>query len=126
MFSHSFLSVVTQDFEEKRRNNAFLPCEKEEYRTLIRALISLQMHTISQAISHSITGESKSARDGKRTQVLLQTHAIHTSHKLSPHTHLQDLTWQECQAKAEVPYLGASLSISKIHPSKSKWMKPKG
>jgi hypothetical protein len=46
--------------EEMKKNEAFLPSEKEESRTLVRALTSLQMHTISQAISHSTTGESKS------------------------------------------------------------------
>jgi hypothetical protein len=75
-----------------KKNEAFLPSEKEESETLVRALISLQMHTISQTISHSTTRESKSARKGRRTQDLLQNHAILTSHKLSPHTNSQDLT----------------------------------
>ena len=83
------------------------------------------MHTMSQAISHSTTGESKSVSKGRRTQDLLQKHAIFTSHKLSPYTHSQDLTWQKCQAKEVAPHLGASLSTFKIHPSKFKWMKPK-
>ena len=48
------------------------------------------------------------------------------SHKFTPHTHSQGLTWQECQAKKKAPHLGASLSTSKIHPSKHKWMKPNG
>ena len=82
------------------------------------------MHTISQAISHSTMGESKSVRKGKRTQDLLQKHAIFTSHKLSPHTNSQDLTWQECQAKEEAPHLGDSLSTTKVFSSKSKWTKP--
>jgi hypothetical protein len=75
---------------------------------------------MNQAISHSTTGESKSIRKGRRIQDLLQKHAIFTSHKFSPHTHLQNLIWQECQAKEDAPHLGASLSKSKIHPSKSK------
>ena len=76
------------------------------------------MHTMSQAISHSTTGESKSVSRGRITQDLLQNHAIFTSHKLSPHTHSQDLIWQECQAKEEAPYLGAFLSTSRfIHPN---------
>ena len=78
------------------------------------------MHIISQVISHFTTGESKSVSRGKITQDLSQKHAIFTSHKLSSHTHLQGLTWQECQANEEAPHLGASLSTSKIHPSKSK------
>ena len=82
------------------------------------------MHTITQTISHSTTGESKSARKGRRIQDLLQKHAIYTSHKFSPHTHSQDLTWQECQAKEEAPHLRASLPRLNVHPSNSKWMKP--
>ena len=78
------------------------------------------MHTMSQIIPHSVTGESKSVRKGKRTQDVLQKHAIFTSHKLSSHTHLQDLIWQECQAKEEAPPLGGFFSTSKFHPSKSK------
>jgi hypothetical protein len=58
-----------------KKNKAFLPSEKEESQTPIRALISLQIHALSQAISHSTTGESKSARKGRRTQDLLQNHA---------------------------------------------------
>ena len=77
------------------------------------------MHTISQAISHSTKEESKSVREGRRTQDLLQIHAIYTSYKLSPHTHLQDFIWQECQAKEEAPHLRAFLSTSR-------WMKPNG
>ena len=84
------------------------------------------MHTMNQAIPDSKTEESKSVRKEKRTQDLLQKHAIFTSHKLSPYTSSQDLTWQECQAKEEVLYVGASLSTSKIHPSKFKWMKSNG
>ena len=84
------------------------------------------MHIISQAIFHSTTGESKNVRKERSTQDLLQKHAIFTSHKLSPHTNSQDLTWQECQAKQEAPHLGASLSTSKVHPSKPKWMEPNG
>ena len=67
---------------------------------------------------------TKSIKKGRRIQDLLQKHAIYTSHKLSPQTHSQDLTWQECQAKEEAPHLGASLSKTKVHPSKSEWMKP--
>ena len=52
-------------------NNAFLQSENKESQTLIRTLISLQMYTMSQAISHSTIGESKSARDRKKTQDLL-------------------------------------------------------
>jgi hypothetical protein len=105
--------------EEMKKNEAFLPSEKEDNQTLVRALISLQMHTISQAISHSTTGESKSARKGRRTQDLLQNHAISTSHKFSPHTTSQDLTWQECQAKKEAPHLGASPFTTKVFSSTS-------
>ena len=79
---------------------------------------------MSQVFSHSTTRESKSVSKGRRTQNLLQKHAIFSSHKLSLYTHLQGLTWQECQAKEEAPHLGASLSTSKIHSSKSNWMKP--
>ena len=113
-----FLECCNSRFEEKRKNNILLPSEKEESQTLIRALISLQMHTMSQAISHSTTGESKSVRKGRRTQDLLQKHAIFISHKLSPHTHSQDLTSQECQAKEDAPHLGAFLSTYEIHSSK--------
>jgi hypothetical protein len=67
-----FLECCSSRFEEIRRNHAFLPSEKEESRTFIIALISLRIHTLSQAISHSTTGESKSAREGRRTQDLLQ------------------------------------------------------
>jgi hypothetical protein len=56
----------------------------------------------------------------------LQNHAILTSHKLSPHTNSQDLTWQECQAKEEDSHLRASLSTTKVFSSTSKWMKPYG
>jgi hypothetical protein len=84
------------------------------------------MHTISQAISPSTTGESNSARKKRKTQDLLQNHAILTSHKLSPHINSQNLTWQECQAKEEAPHLVASLSISKVFSSTPKWMKPYG
>jgi hypothetical protein len=56
----------------------------------------------------------------------LQNHAILTSHKLSPHTNSQDLTWQECQAKKEAPHLWASHSTTKVFSSTSKWMKPYG
>ena len=69
-------------------------------------------------------GQTKSAREGRKTQDLLQKHPIYTSHKLSPHIHLQDLTWQEYQAKEEAPHLGASLPKTKVHPSNFKWMKP--
>ena len=73
---------------------------------------------MNQVISHSTTGESKSVSKGRRTQDLLQKHAIFTSHKLSPHTHSQDLTWQECQAKEEAPHLEASLQPQGfIHPN---------
>ena len=76
------------------------------------------MHTMSQVIFHSTTGESKSVSKGRRTQDLLQKHAIFTSHKLSPHTHSQDLTLQECQAKEEAPHLGATLQLLRfIHPN---------
>ena len=115
-----FLECCNSRFEEKRRNNAFLPSEKEESQTLIRTLISLQMHTMSQTISHSTTGESKSVKKGRRTQDLLQPHAIFTSHKLSSHTHSQDLTSHECHAKEEAPHLGAFLSTPKIHSSEPK------
>ena len=107
-------------------NKQHISTEKEESRTFIITLISLQMHTISQAISHSTMGESKRAREGRRSQDLLQKHAIYTSYKLSPHTHSQDLTWQECQAKEEALHLGASLPKTKVQPSKSKWMKSNG
>ena len=63
---------------------------------------------------------------GENLKIYYKTHTIYTPHKLSPHTHTQDLTWQECQAKEEVPYLGASLPKSNVHPSTSKWMKPNG
>jgi hypothetical protein len=84
------------------------------------------MHTISQAISHTSTGESKSARKVRRTQDVLQNHVILTSHKLYPHinSQLEDLTWQECQATEEAPHLGASHSTTKVFSSTSKWMKP--
>ena len=84
------------------------------------------MYRMSQAISHSTTGESKSVSRGRRTQDLLQKHAIFTSHKLSSHIHSQDLTWQECQAKEEAPHIGAFISTTKVHPSQSRWMKPNG
>jgi hypothetical protein len=61
--------------KKMKKNKAFLPSEKEERQTTIEALISLQIHTLSQAISHSTMGESKSARKGRRTQDLLQNHA---------------------------------------------------
>ena len=107
--------------EEKKKNEAFLPSEKEESQTLARALISLQMHTMSQVISHSTTRESKSVRKGRRTQDLLQNHAIFTSHKLFPHTHSQDLTWQ-------MPSQGRGSSLRRpsphprfIHPNLNGW-----
>ena len=81
---------------------------------------------MSQAIFHSTMGESKSISRGRKNQDLLQNHVITTSHKFSPHTHSQDLTWQECQANEEAPHLGASLPKTKVHPSKPTWMKPNG
>ena len=41
---------------------------------------------------------------GEELKILLQQHAILTSHKLSPHTHSQGLNKQECQAKEEDPH----------------------
>ena len=70
-----------------------------------------QMHTMSQVFFHSITRESKNVSKGRRTQELLQKHAIFISHKLSPYTHSQDLTRKECQVKEEAPHLGASLQL---------------
>ena len=84
------------------------------------------MHTMNQINSHSTVGESNSVRKGRRTQDIPQKHAIFTSHKFFPYTDSHYLIWQECQAKDEVPHLGASLSTSKVRPSKSKWMKPNG
>ena len=84
------------------------------------------MHTMSQVISHCTTGESKSVSKERKTQDLLQKHVIFISHKISSHIHSQNLTWQECQAKKEVPHLGALLSTTKIYSSKSKGMKPYG
>lgn len=59
-------------------------------------------------------------RNGKKTQDLLQKRAILTSHKLYPYSNSEDLTWQECQAKEEVPHLEASLSTTKVFSSKPK------
>ena len=80
------LRITSQEWRKKHKKKAFLPSEKEDSQTLLRALISLQMHIMSQAISHSTTGESKSVRKGRRIKDLLQTHAIFTSHKLSPYS----------------------------------------
>jgi hypothetical protein len=53
------ISRMKKKKRRMKKNEALLPSEKEESQTLVRTLISLQMHTISQAISHSTTGESK-------------------------------------------------------------------
>ena len=77
----------------------------------------------TQAIKLSLTPPRENPRvqvRGEELKILLQKHAIFSSHKLSPHTHSQSLTWQECQAKEEAPHS----PTSRIHPSKSKWMKP--
>jgi type II secretory pathway component PulF len=66
-----------------KKNKEFLSSEKEESQTFIRALISFQKHTINQIIFHSTTEKSKSLRKGRRTQDLLQKHAIFTAQKLS-------------------------------------------
>jgi hypothetical protein len=66
-----------------------LPSEKEESLTLARALIlSSNAHNESSYLSfhHGRIQECKKRKN------LLQKHAIFTSHKLSPHTHSQDLT----------------------------------
>ena len=78
------------------------------------------MHTMTQVISHFTTEKSKNVSRGRKTQDLLQKHTIFTSHKLSPHIHLQGLTWQKCQTKEKTPHLGASLFTSKIYSFKSK------
>ena len=70
-----------------------------------------------QTISYSTTGESKNAREGRKIKIYCKQMQS-TSHTSSLHTHSQDLTWQECQAKEEAPHLGAFLSTSKIiHPN---------
>ena len=74
--------------EEKKKNEGFLSCEKEESQTLARALIlSSNAHNESSFVSYSTLGESKSVSKGRSTQDLLQKHAIFTSYKLSSHIH---------------------------------------
>jgi hypothetical protein len=109
-----------------KKNEAFLPSERENNQTLIRALIlSPNVHKKSNYLSlHH--GRIQKCKKRRKTQDLLQKHAILTSHKLSPHTNSQDLTWQECQAKEEAPYLKSPLSTTKVFSSTSKWMKPYG
>jgi hypothetical protein len=82
------------------------------------------MHTISQIVCHSITGISKSVRKGgNNSRFIAKTCNLHLTQAFFTH-YSQDLTWQDCQAKEEASHLGASVSTCKVHPSKSKWMKP--
>ena len=71
------------------------------------------MHTMSQVISHLTTGESNSVSKGRKTQNFNATICdLHLTQALfNLHTHSQGSTWQECQAKEEAPYLGASLQL---------------
>ena len=83
------------------------------------------MHTMSQVISHFTTGESKSMSKGRRTQYFIAKTAcnLHLTQGLSTHS-LTRLDF------ARMPYQGGGSSLrsisptSRVHPSKSKWMKP--
>ena len=68
--------IHVQSFEKKIIHNNKTPyvCP------FIQLLFSQSLGVVSQAISHSTTGESKNARKGRRSQDLLQKHAT------SPHT----------------------------------------
>jgi hypothetical protein len=59
--------------EEMKENEGLLPSEKEESQTLVRTLISLQMHTISQAISHSTTGTPRVQERGEKLKIYCKT-----------------------------------------------------
>jgi hypothetical protein len=70
VFTRPPCTLNLKNQKKKKKNEAFLPSEKEENQTLVRALISFQMHTISQAISHSTTGESNSAIGKKNSRFI--------------------------------------------------------
>ena len=122
-YPHAFPCVLHLKNEEgKKKNEAFLPSEKEESQTLTRALIlSSNAHNEASYLSlhHGRIQECKKGE--KNSKFIAKTCNLHLTQAHSTYSLTRlDLTWQEYQAKKEAPHLGAFVFTSKIHPFTSK------
>ena len=109
--------------EEKKKNEGFLSNEKEERHTLVRALIlSSNPHNESSYLSlhHGRIQECK----GKKTQdFIAKTYNLHLTQALSTHS-LTRLDSARMLSQGGGSSLRSISSTPRIHPSKSKRMKP--